>query len=74
MESTILKYEVIIFWSDEDDAFVAMAPELEGCSAFGDTYEDALREMREAMMLWLDTAREFGDRIPEPKGHQLMVA
>lgn len=74
MESTILKYEVIIFWSDEDDSYIAVAPELEGCSAFGDTYEDALREMREAMTLWLDTARKFGDTVPEPKGRQLMVA
>jgi predicted RNase H-like HicB family nuclease len=70
----MLKYEVIIFWSDEDDAYIAIAPELEGCSAFGDTYEDAMREMGEAMSLWLDVAREFGDEIPEPKSHQLVAA
>lgn len=74
MESTIFKYEVIIFWSDEDAAYVAEVPELPGCMAHGNTYELALENIREAMELWLETAREFGDPIPEPKGERLMLA
>lgn len=68
------KYEIIIFWSDEDNAFVAEVPELPGCAAHGDTQERAFSSIREAMRLWLDTAREFGDAIPEPKGHRLAYA
>jgi predicted RNase H-like HicB family nuclease len=74
MDTTNEKYEVIIYWSDEDRAYVAEVPELEGCIAHGDSYDAALRNIGEAMALWLDTAREFGDPIPEPKGHRLMVA
>jgi predicted RNase H-like HicB family nuclease len=69
-----MKYEVIIYWSDEDDLYVAEVPELPGCAAHGETYEEALGSINEAMSLWLDTAREFGNPIPEPKGHRLMVA
>ena len=68
------KYEVIIFWSNADDAFVAEIPELPGCAAHGDTQGNALANVREAMRLWIDTAREFGDAIPEPKGHRLAYA
>lgn len=68
------KYEIIIFWSDEDQAFVADVPELAGCMAHGDSYEAALASVREAIGLWLDTAKEFGHSIPEPKGRRLLVA
>ena len=68
------KYEIIIFWSDEDEAFVADIPELPGCMAHGSSYEDALANAREAIDLWLNTAREFGDPIPEPKGRKLRYA
>ena len=68
------KYEIIIYWSNEDDAFVAEAPELPGCAAHGDTQEAALENIRQAMDLWLETAREFRDPIPEPKGERLMLA
>ena len=68
------KYEIIIYWSNEDGAFVAEAPELQGCAAHGDTQEAALRHINEAVELWLETAREFGDPIPEPKGERLMPA
>ena len=61
------KYEVVLYWSDADDAFVAEAPELPGCIAHGDTQGSALENINEAISLWLDTAREFGDPIPEPK-------
>ena len=68
------KYEIIIYWSNEDDAFVAEVPELTGCAAHGDTHEMALAEINAAMALWIETAHEFGDPIPEPKGERLMLA
>lgn len=68
------KYEIIMYWSNEDNAFVAEVPELPGCAAHGDTQEMALAEVKQAMDLWIDTAREFGDTIPEPKGERLMLA
>ena len=68
------RYEIIIFWSDEDEAYVADVPELPGCMAHGSSYEEALRSAKEAIDLWLDTAREFGDPIPEPKGRRLQYA
>lgn len=68
------KYEIIIFWSDEDIAFVAEVPELPGCTAHGTTQDEALANIRDAMDLWIETAREFGDRIPIPKGRRLQFA
>jgi len=56
--------------SDEDEGFVAIAPELPGCSAFGETEEEALSEVKVAIGLWLDTAREDGREIPEPSGRE----
>jgi len=68
------KYEVIIFWSAEDEAFVAEAPELPGCMAHGDSHESALANIKSAMELWIETAKEFNDPIPEPKGRRLVFA
>ena len=68
------KYEIVIYWSNEDGVFAAEAPELPGCAAHGDTQEAALENINEAVKLWLDTAQEFGDAIPEPKGERLMPA
>ena len=68
------KYEVIIFWSDEDDAYIADVPELQGCMAHGDTYETTLTNIKLAMDLWIETAQEFDDPIPEPKGRRLAFA
>ena len=68
------KYEVIIYWSNEDDAFIAEIPELPGCTAHGSTQQQALLNANEAMELWIDTAEEFGDYIPEPRGQKLMFA
>lgn len=67
-------YEVIIYWSEEDAAFVAEVPELPGCMAHGATQEAALAEAQEAITLWIETAQEFGDPIPEPKGSRLQFA
>ena len=68
------KYEIIIYWSNEDQVFVAEVPELPGCMAHGDQQESALANAHQAIQLWIDTAREFGDPIPEPKGERLMLA
>lgn len=68
------KYEIIIYWSKEDEAFIAEVPELPGCIAHGETPEAALKNALEAIQLWIDTAKEFGDPIPEPKGERLMFA
>ena len=62
------KYEVILFWSDEDEAFVAEVPELPGCMADGVTYQDALKNVEIIIREWLETARELGRPIPEPRG------
>ncbi len=68
------KYEIIIYWSAEDEVFVAEIPELPGCTAHGKTQNEALDETKRAIQLWIDTAKEFGDPIPEPKGRRLIFA
>lgn len=68
------RYEIIIYWSEEDAAFVAEVPELPGCMAHGDSYEKALKSEKNAIRLWIDTAKEFGDPIPKPKGRKLVFA
>jgi len=68
------KYEIIIYWSEEDAAFIAEVPELPGCAAHGDTQEAALSHAKDAISLWIETAKEFGDSIPEPKGRRLIFA
>lgn len=68
------RYEVIIYWSEEDQAFVADVPELPGCMAHGATHEAALAQAQEAIKLWVETAREFGDPVPVPKGRRLQFA
>lgn len=68
------KYEIIIYWSDEDDAFVAEVPELPGCAAHGATADSALTNCQEAIELWISTAKEFGRSVPEPKGRRLQFA
>ena len=70
----MLKYEIIIFWSEYDNAFVAEVPELPGCMAHGDSYEKALANIRNAMKLWLETAKELRRAIPDPKGRRLIFA
>jgi predicted RNase H-like HicB family nuclease len=68
------KYEIVLYWSNDDSAFVTEVPELPGCMAHGDTQEDALRNIQVAIDLWVDSARETGDPVPEPKGRRLMYA
>ena len=68
------RYEIIIFWSDEDTAFVADVPELPGCMAHGSSHAEALNNAEQAIQLWLETARELGRPIPQPKGRRLLYA
>ena len=68
------KYEIVLYWSQADGAFVAEVPELPGCMAHGDTQQATLRNITSAMDLWIDTAREHGDPIPEPRERRLMPA
>jgi len=62
------RYEIIIYWSDEDQAFIAEVPELPGCAADGETYEDALTNVQTIMDEWIETARDLGREVPKPKG------
>ncbi len=66
------KYELIIYWSNDDQVFVAEVPELPGCMAHGETKAEALANADEAVQLWLDTAREFGDPIPNTHSESKM--
>ena len=65
------KYRIIIYWSDEDDAFVAEVPELPGCAARGDTQEAATREVNQAVDSWIEAARESGAPVPEPPTYRI---
>jgi predicted RNase H-like HicB family nuclease len=67
------KYEVILYWSGEDDAFIAEVPELAGCAADGATRQDALANVEVIIAEWMETARELGRSIPEPKGRLLFA-
>lgn len=62
------KYEIIIYWNKEDDAYIADVPELPGCMADGETYLKALRNVEVVISEWIETAKEMGRDIPRPKG------
>jgi len=63
-----IKYELIIYWSEEDDAYIVEVPELSGCMADGRTYNEAIRNVLIVIEEWIDTARELGRDVPVPKG------
>jgi len=63
-----MRYEMIIYWSDADDAFIAEVPELPGCAADGETYEKAVGNARKVIQQWIETAQSLGRPIPKPKG------
>ena len=65
------RYEVIIYWSKEDGIFIAETPELPGCMADGATHQEALSNVEVTIQEWIETARELGRPIPEPKGRLL---
>lgn len=62
------RYEIIIFWSKEDQAYLAEVPELSGCMADGETYQEALANAEQIIQEWIETAQELGRSIPEPRG------
>jgi len=67
------KYEIIIYWSEEDKKYIAEVPELPGCMADGDTHEEVIRNIQIIISEWIETAKKLGRAIPEPKG-KLMYA
>lgn len=73
MSSHELKYEVIIYWSDEDDAFIAEVPELPGCAADGATAQDALANAQIVAAEWIATAQELGRSVPKPRGRLIFA-
>lgn len=68
------RYEIIIYWEESDQLFVADVPELSGCMAHGKTEEDALAQVKESIALWIETALDSGEPVPKPKGSRLMYA
>lgn len=69
----MIRYEVILYWSAEDEAYIAEVPELPGCMADGGSYAEALANAEVIIQEWLDTARELGRPIPEPKGRLIFA-
>lgn len=67
MDAPDLRYEIVLYWSSEDHAFLAEVPELPGCMSDGETYAEAVANAEDAMRTWIETARELGREIPEPK-------
>lgn len=63
-----IKYEIIIYWSNEDNAFIAKVPELPGCMSDGKTYQEAVANAEQVIEEWVATAKELGRSIPQPKG------
>ncbi|MFO7478184.1 MAG: type II toxin-antitoxin system HicB family antitoxin [Methyloceanibacter sp.] len=70
---SVYRYEIILYWSAEDAAFIAEVPELPGCMAHGESQDEALRHVQDAMAAWIEVAQEIGRSIPEPRG-RLMYA
>lgn len=68
-----MKYEVIIYWSEEDQAFIAEGPELPGCVADGENYQEALQNLEIIMQEWIETANALGRPIPQPKGRSMFA-
>ncbi len=62
------RFEIIIYWSDDDQTFIAEVPELPGCMADGKTYQEAIANAEVVMQEWIETAKELGRAVPEPKG------
>jgi predicted RNase H-like HicB family nuclease len=68
------KYAIELFYSEEDNGYIAVVPELSGCSAFGDTEEEALKEAKTTIELWLETAKKESREIPKPLGKEFLKA
>lgn len=68
-----IRYELIIYWSEDDQAFIVEVPELPGCMADGETYQEAVQNAEITIQEWIETARELGREIPQPKGRLLFA-
>ena len=68
-----IRYELIIYWSEVDQAFIVEVPELPGCAADGETYQVAVQNAEVVIQEWIETAQELGRPIPEPKGRLLFA-
>ena len=68
------KNEVIIYWSNEDNCFIAEVPELSGCMSDGDTQQEAIKNIQVVIEEWIETAKSLGRDVPEPKGRKLQYA
>ncbi len=68
------KYEVIIYWSEEDQAYISEVRELPGCMADGNDYNEALQNVQTVINEWIETAKQLGREIPKPKGRKLQYA
>ncbi len=69
----MIRYEIIIYWSQEDEAFIAEVPELPGCIADGSTYKEAIDNAEVVILEWIETAKELGRSIPKPKGRLIFA-
>jgi len=67
------KYRIYIYWSDEDNVFIAEIPELPGCMSDGETYEEAIKNAQEAIEIWVETAKKIGREIPKPVSKRELV-
>lgn len=68
------RYEIILYWSEEDGAYIAEVPKLAGCAADGASYQEALEAAEVVIGEWIETAKELGRPVPEPKGGRLILA
>jgi predicted RNase H-like HicB family nuclease len=73
MPKSKYRYEIILYWSDEDQAYIAEVPELAGCAADGATYKEAVDNVEVVIDEWIETAHELGRSVPEPKGRLLFA-
>ena len=71
--SLMIKYEMIIYWREEDQAFIVEVPELPGCAADGATYQEALSNAEVIVQEWMETAKEMGRPVPEPQGRLIFA-
>ncbi len=74
MQKNEHRYEVILYWSDEDQAYIAEVPELPGCAADGSTYQDAIANVEVVIDEWIEAAKTLGRPVPHPKGRRLIYA
>ena len=74
MKKTDYRYEIILYWSDDDGAYIAEVPELPGCAADGASYAEAIRNAEIVIDEWIETTRAVGRPVPDPKGRRLMLA